>query len=55
MDKALTYHAGSQALNLDTTKDFRAPILLGTPATRTLSFAGHAIMCSSVNTCHRGG
>ena len=35
MDKALVYHAGSP--NPNTTKDFSAPILLGTPAMCSLS------------------
>ena len=37
MDKALTWHAGSQGLNPDTTKVYGASILSGTPTLCTLS------------------
>ena len=37
MDIALACHAGGRGLNPDTTKDFSAPIFLGTPAMCTLS------------------
>ena len=55
MDKALTWHTGIQGSNPDTSKVYRAPILLGTPAMCTLSLTMPVITCSSMNTCHRGG
>ena len=39
---ALAYHQGSQGSNLDTMKDFSAPILSGTPNMCTLSLSHNA-------------
>ena len=39
MDKALPCHAGGRGSNLDMTKDFSAPILLGPPAMCSLSLS----------------
>ena len=54
MDKALACHAGGQGSNLDITKDFSAPILLGTHAICTLSHTIPVVTCSSINTWHGG-
>ena len=60
MDKALACHTGGRGMNRDTTKDFSAPILSGTPAMCTLSLSLSlsltmpVIMCYSMNTCHWG-
>ena len=42
MDKALACQAGGLGSNPDTTKEFSAPILLGTPITCTLSLSHNA-------------
>ena len=57
MDKALAWHTGGQCSNLDTTKFNSAPIHSGTLAMCTLSVyvTMTVVMCSSVNTCHKGG
>ena len=55
MDKALACQAGGRGSNPDTTKEFSAPILSGTPAMCTLSLTMPVVTCSSMNTCHGVG